>query len=220
MAIVTRKSEICDLKLTGRETQTSINVEKYQALAYMTPPCGPLLKQKVEQRWLDWIETVAEAPWLRHWTHSSMVEQSVEDYTPGGELVLNSKCVAHARGQTLYIGRLCLYIFTNAVWGFGVEDWLNKPYGIHPTAGTKKNISYTQAVSSIITAQELKTLPTNRKLLWDPPIYRGCGLEIPPEYGTFDRWLDKLWFEVLEEVAQTKGQRTANLKERLDEPWT
>jgi len=211
MAVITRKSEICDLKLTGREIQTSINVEKYQALAYMTPPYGPLLKQKVEQKWLDWVETIAEAPWINHWVNSPLVEQlvaqsnqseqSLEAYTPGGELVPTNKCIAHTRGQELFIGKLCLYIFTNATWGFGVEDWLNKPYGMLPKSKIRVNRSLPLMISSILKAQGLKNLPLNRKLLWDPPIYRGCGLQIPPEYGTFDRWLEKLWFEVLEEVA-------------------
>lgn len=89
--------------------------------------------------------------------------------------------------------------------------WQHKQH----TAARQSGRAYTLVVSSILKAQGLKNLPLNRKLLWDPPIYRGCGLEIPPEYGTFDRWLEKLWFEVLEEVAQAKDQRAANLKERL-----
>ena len=155
--------------LTGREFQDSFNTEKYVALACQQPR-GIILRQLVEQQWVEWCDMVAQAPWKAYLKRSKYLKQQCT--TPSNELCSEGSC-----------GNVPLMIFSSAVWGFGFEKWLKesrKPmYKILELQGVK----------------DPKTIQ-NRTHLWDDKLYRGCGLQLPPEYGALDRWLESLWQQV------------------------
>ena len=202
-------AEITSVYQPNIPIQDHINVDKYEALAYLSDPYGRLLFKKVEDKWPQWLHMVAEAPWLNHWTHSELIVNSKHALTPGGHTVELKHSQAHLRNKTIDISRLGLQLFIDAVWGFGVEQWLKYPWGKHLDDKIPVQVknSYPLMVSTVLKAQGVKSLPITRKLLWDQPIYRGCGLEVPPEFGTLDRWLENLWLEVVEEVEQLKRDK-------------
>ena len=187
--------------------QESINTDKYRALAYLTNPQGNMMLRKVNDRWYEWINIVSTAPWLRHWSKSYLLNSNEYAHNPAGQPTERNKCVATIGNRTVDVASISHKIFIDAVWGFGIEDWLRYPWGID---GNKQQ--YPTIVATILDAQGLTQLPISRKQMWDRPIYMGCGLEIPPEFGVLDRWLDKLWYEVLDEVAQ---QERDQLKKTL-----
>ena len=155
--------------LTGREFQESFNIEKYVALACQQPR-GKLLLEQVELHWVEWCDVVAQAPWKAYWKRSIYWKQQCT--TPSDLLCLDGCC-----------GNVPLMIFSSAVWGFGFERWLKE--GRQPMY----KILELQGVSSPKTIQ-------HRTHLCDDKLYRGCGLELPPEYGDLDRWLEPLWQQV------------------------
>lgn len=187
--------------------QDHINVDKYEALAYLSDPYGRLLLKKVENEWPRWLHTVAEASWLSHWTRSKLIVGNNRALTPGGHTVDPEHSQAHLHNKLVDVSRLGLQLFIDAVWGFGIEQWLKYPWGSNAASCTKTKNNYPLMISTILKAQGVKSLPLSRKELWDQPIYRGCGLEVPPEFGTLDRWLENLWLEVVEEVEQQKRDK-------------
>jgi hypothetical protein len=159
--------------ITGREFQETFNVEKYTALAYQQPR-GKLLQQLVEEHWDDWCEIVAKAPWKTYWKKSKYYKQQC--VSPGDSTRPVYGC-----------GTVPLAIYSCAVWGFGIEEWLK-------LTGRKARAP----VYEVLRLQEVKDPSTilGRKNMWDEKLLRGCGMQMPSEFGYLDRWLEPLWQQV------------------------
>lgn len=155
--------------LTGREFQDSFNTEKYVALACQQPR-GKLLLEQVELHWVEWCDVVAQAPWKAYWRRSKYWKQQCT--TPSDLLCPEGSC-----------GNVPLMIFSSAVWGFGFERWLKESR---------------KPLYKILELQGVRGPGTvlHRTHLLDEKLYRGCGLQLPPEYGDLDRWLEPLWQQV------------------------
>lgn len=189
---------VFDLGLSGKEHQEAFSDEKYRALAGGSP-AGKALQVLVDEHWLEWLELVENAPWLRSWTRSPLyvkknaVAQGVDGTDrPSGEMV---------DGAALYKQRkIASAIYAEAVWGYGMADWLR---GKHVHAGTDARTKANTALRTIYNLQGLTCPNPSRNFTWDDKIYRGCGLLIPCEFGELDRWLEPLWVEAQE---QTKAR--------------
>ena len=155
--------------LTGREFQDTFNTEKYVAIACQQPR-GKLLQQQVELNWLDWCDRVAQAPWRSYWKRSKYWKQPCR--TPADQPCPNGRC-----------GNVPLVIYSCAVWGFGIEGWLKNSKA---------------PLYELLRLQELRDPKSvrNRTYLWDDKLYRGCGVQLPSEFGELDRWLEDMWQSV------------------------
>lgn len=186
---------VFDLGLSGKEHQEAFTDEKYRALAGGSP-AGKALQILVDEHWLEWLELVENAPWLRSWTRSplyvkkSAVAQGVDGTDlPSGEMV---------DGAARYKQRkIASAIYAEAVWGYGMADWLR---GKHVHAGTDARTKANTALRTIYNLQGLTCPNPSRNFTWDDKIYRGCGLLVPCEFGELDRWLEPLWVEAQEHV--------------------
>lgn len=186
---------VFDLGLSGKEHQEAFTDEKYRALAGGSP-AGKTLQILVDAHWLEWLELVENAPWLRSWTRSplyvkkSAVAQGVDGTDlPSGEMVA---------GAARYKQRkIASAIYAEAVWGYGMADWLR---GKHVHAGTDARTKANTALRTIYNLQGLTCPNPSRNFTWDDKIYRGCGLLVPCEFGELDRWLEPLWVEAQEYV--------------------
>ena len=156
--------------ITGREFQESFDTEKYVAIAFQQPR-GKLLQQMVEERWDDWCYTVAKAPWKTYWKKSKYWNQRC--VTPSDKTCSVISC-----------GNVPLTVYSCAVWGFGVEEWLKKQGRAARTP-----------VYEILKLQGVRDPRTimNRTHMWDEKLFRGCGMQLPAEFGDLDRWLEPLW---------------------------
>lgn len=186
---------VFDLGLSGKEHQEAFTDEKYRALAGGSP-AGKALQILVDEHWLEWLELVENAPWLRSWTRSPLyvkknaVAQGVDGTDlPSGEMV---------DGAARYKQRkIASAIYAEAVWGYGMADWLR---GKHVHAGTDARTKANTALRTIYNLQGLTCPNPSRNFTWDDKIYRGCGLLVPCEFGELDRWLEPLWVEAQEYV--------------------
>ena len=156
--------------ITGREFQESFDTEKYVAIAFQQPR-GKLLQQMVEERWDDWCYIVAKAPWKTYWKRSKYWNQRC--MTPSDNTCSVISC-----------GNVPLTVYSCAVWGFGVEEWLKKQGRAARTP-----------VYEILKLQGVRDPRTimNRTHMWDEKLFRGCGMQMPAEFGDLDRWLEPLW---------------------------
>lgn len=159
--------------ITGKEFQTSFNTEKYTALAYQQPR-GKLLQELVELHWDDWCYIVAEASWKTYWKKSKYWKQ--QNVTPQDMLCCIGSC-----------GSIPLTVYSCAVWGFGVEEWLKK-----------QGRAARAPMYEILKLQGVKDpkVVLNRTHMWDEKLFRGCGMQLPAEFGDLDRWLEPLWKQV------------------------
>lgn len=192
MRVRTENSQTFDFGLNGRETQTKFNLDKYKELAYRSPR-GTLLSELVEDKWLDWVRFVDEAPWLPNWKKSPLLaaNQDVDalGVTPFGAEVEpgHQACIAQ-------------HLYSEAVWGYGMFGWLDP--GKHGSGsswgalGTDSRVRSNSALRAIWRLQGLKYPSTTRRFMFDDCIYRGTGLMVPSEFGDLDRWLEPLWFEI------------------------
>lgn len=192
---------VFDLGLSGKEHQEVFTDEKYRALAGGSP-AGKVLQILVDEHWLEWLELVENAPWLRSWTRSPLYVKKSEtaqgvDGTdlPSGEMV---------DGAARYKQRkIASAIYAEAVWGYGMADWLR---GKHVHAGTDARTKANTALRTIYNLQGLTCPNPSRNYTWDDKIYRGCGLLVPCEFGELDRWLEPLWLEAQEQTKARYGQ--------------
>lgn len=189
MRVRTELSQTFDFGLTGRETQSSFNLTKYKELAYRSPR-GVRLSELVEEKWLDWVQIVDEAPWLFNWKKSQLRKDKTPGCTPLGVQV--------EPGHQALIAQ---HLYSEAVWGYGMYGWL-KP-GKHGSGagwgqplGTDTRIQSNSALRAICRLQNVKRPNETRRYIIDDCIYRGTGLVIPCEFGDLDRWLEPLWFEI------------------------
>lgn len=159
--------------ITGKEFQESFNTEKYTALAYQQPR-GKLLQELVELHWDDWCRIVAKAPWKTYWRKSKYWKQ--QNVTPADMLCCVDGC-----------GNVPLTVYSCAVWVFGVEEWLKK-----------QGRAARSPVYEVLKLQGVKDPRTimNRTHMWDEKLFRGCGMQLPAEFGDLDRWLEPLWQQV------------------------
>lgn len=169
-----------DMQLTEQEHQDTFNDEKYRALAYGSPQ-GKVLQTLVDTHWIEWLEIVEAAPWLRSWTRSPLYVrkqniQAVIVDNPSGKTLPNAAYFKQYK--------IANAIYSNAVWGYGLSDWLRGENAVAKTA-----------LRTIYKLQNLARPNPLRNYTWDDKIYRGCGILIPCEFGELDRWLEPLWLE-------------------------
>lgn len=207
MRVITEQSQEFDFGLTGQETQDTFNLEKYKELAYGSPR-GAELARLVDERWLQWLRIVGDAPWLRNWNKSLLkVGGMVDGLTPLGR-PLSALMVDGVDGRGVDdsgalrvdegIPRIAYSLYAEAVWGYGIFGWLDRgPDGKlkRGAVGTDSRVKSNSALRCIWRLQNVKLPSTTRKYMFDDAIYRGTGLMIPCEFGDLDRWLEPLWFE-------------------------
>ena len=197
MRVKTETSQVFDFGLTGHEEQDEFNLEKYKELSYGSPR-GALLAQIVDERWIQWLKIVDDAPWLRNW-HKSLLLASpskgrssylLRGSTPLGRVLVD--------GELGHQARVAYSIYAEAVWGYGVFGWLDRDSRgklKQGTMGINPRIKSNSALRCIWRLQNTKYPSTARKYMLDDAIYRGTGLLVPCEFGDLDRWLEPLWFE-------------------------
>ena len=200
MRVKTETSQIFDFGLTGKEEQNEFNLEKYKELAYGSPR-GAALAQIVDERWIQWLQIVDDAPWLRNWNKSLLLADSrrstssterwlMRGSTPLGRVLVD--------GELGHQARIAYSIFAEAVWGYGVLGWLDRDSRgklKQGAIGTDSRVKSSSALRCIWKLQNVKCPSTTRKYMFDDAIYRGTGLLVPCEFGDLDRWLEPLWFE-------------------------
>lgn len=186
---------VFDMELTGKEHQNTFTDEKYRALAGGSP-AGKALQLLVDEHWLDWLELVENAPWLRSWIRSPLyVKRNVRAHAKaaldvaGTDLPSGEKVDGASQFAQRKIARA---IYSEAVWGYGMSGWLR---GKHVVMGTSANTRSNSALRAIYNLQSLACPNATRTYTWDDKIYRGCGLLVPCEFGELDRWLEPLWVE-------------------------
>ena len=197
MRVHTPSGLVFDMSLTGREHQNVFTDEKYRALAGGCPQ-GKMLQILVDEHWVEWLKIVEEAPWLRNWNRSPLYAQRHGRNAPTGHTDLPSGVEDNTLAY--YSQRkIASAIYAEAVWGYGMADWLrNKQSKARPDARTKNNA----ALRTIYNLQNLTSPNPTRTYTWDDKIYRGCELLVPCEFGDLDRWLEPLWIEAQTLVAQ------------------
>lgn len=173
-----------DFGLKGSEFQDVFNVDKYIALAYQQDS-GILLMDQVLEHWPDWCKIVANAPWLRYWKRSGSIQEPC--VTPEDNACPVVGC-----------GNVPVTIFSTAVWGFGIDGWLRIPgRPFRPLSrDTAGRGPVNPALREILRLQNAQKTKTERKYMWDDKLYRGCGIQLPPEFGELDRWLQPMWEQV------------------------
>lgn len=211
MRVNTGSSDQFDFGLSGRETQDSIEEEKYIALAYSSPR-GLALAELVEERWHEWVAKVEQAPWLRNWVRSPLRGQVAT--TPRGAL-----CDKVANDPDLAPwSSIALAIYVNTVWGIGLDKWLKGPAQalepVHKTAlgaaGPNSKVRVNASMVCILQLQNVRCPNQARTYMWDDILYRGCGMHLPIEVGELDRWLEPLWLEVLDRESEAQKRSYRN----------
>ena len=167
MFVRTENAQTFDFGLKGHEVQKVFSLDKYRELVGESPR-GKLLKGLIDEHWSEWLNKVEQAPWLRYWNRYRT------------ELP-----------KTVKVEAIAQVILSTAVWGFGYEEWLK----MGNVAAEYKGLN--KPTSTIIKLQQMKNPSTVRKYMYDDALYRGCGLQVPAEYGELDRWLEQLWQKVL-----------------------
>lgn len=161
------------------------NVEKYQALAYGTNPKGLRLADQVEAHWNEWLQIVKEAKWLKFWVNYDKLHQA--GCTPKGRELDDDWALLKGFKKPIRISNIALLIYTNAVWGWGIEDWLH-----HPEVSVPFSKPINKINKSIIDAR--KGVRTDKQAVQD--LYTKEGYILPEEYKDLDQWLEKLWNDI------------------------
>ncbi len=186
---------------------------------------GIKLRNQVETHWVEWVAKVASAPWLRNWTRSQLI--GCAGCTPQGHLVTPTMVIDYEKNNK---GPLCVQtpeelvlqssiaiaIFSSAVWGFGVDDWLRKvstaqrgivakdigpgQYGLldrteHGARG--QGIRIHDAMAQILKFQEVNAPCSLRTYFWSDTTYNDISIAIPCEYYDLDCWLEQLYQKIL-----------------------
>lgn len=187
---------VFDMGLTGQEHQETFTDEKYRALAGGSPR-GRALQLLVDEHWLEWLELVENAPWLRNWSRSPLYTKPRKPGPDSCEGV-DAPSGVEVDGAARYKQRkIASTIYAEAVWGYGMADWLR---GKHVRAGTDARTKANTALRTIYNLQNLTCPSPTRTYTWDDKVYRGCGLLVPCEFGELDRWLEPLWLEAQEYI--------------------
>lgn len=198
MRVTTANGLVFDFGLSGREHQAKFTDEKYRALAGGSPQ-GKTLQMLVDEHWLEWLEIVETAPWLRNWVRSSLYVKTnspakvAAAQVAGGSDLPTGETIDASR--TFVQHKIASAIYAEAVWGYGMAGWLR---GKKVIMGTDVNTRTNNALRTIYNLQGITCPSHSRKHLWDDRIYRGCGMLIPYEFGELDRWLEPLWLKAQE----------------------
>lgn len=199
MRVKTEKSQMFDFGLTGHDEQNEFNLEKYKELACGSPR-GATLAQIVDERWVQWLRIIDDAPWLRNWNKSLLLTDSRRSLRSDSCLLKGSTPLGRVLvdGELGHQARIAYSIFAEAVWGYGVLGWLDRDSRgklKQGATGTDSRVKSSSALRCIWRLQNVKCPSTTRKYMFDDAIYRGTGLLVPCEFGDLDRWLEPLWFE-------------------------
>lgn len=183
MRVYTESSQVFDFGLTGRETQENFTADMYKAIAYSSS-AGVQLDALVHKHWNQWVQLVAEAPWLKNWTRSYLYPKADVGVTRDQlrSVLSNWETLA----QALYV---------EAVWGYGIRDWLHGEAAViskDHKGGKKYSFGTNEALRRILELQCSRWPSDTRTYLWDQKIYMGCGILVPCEFGDLDRWLRSL----------------------------
>lgn len=162
--------------------QNEVDELKYQALAYSTSS-GLELADKVEENWLKWVEKVEHAPWLRNWSRSDLYQRP--GCSPRGARCENSAAA------------IASVIYATFVWGMGIDKWLHFPKNV-PMHDPDTRIDTNEPMKRMLHYQNVRCPSAARTYMWDEVLYRGCGMQMPIEFGELDRWLQPMWDEILE----------------------
>lgn len=157
---------------------------------------GLALRAKVEDSWIQWVDHVTSAPWLRNWRHSPLF--GCEGDTPAGrsvdmQMILNypkSDKLKSEPYQIIRCGSIAAAIFSSAVWGFGLAGWQTPVEAGSmegkDSRGTKVRLKV--AMDTILKLQGC-TAPNNlRTYFWHGAL--------PCEYYDLDEWLKGLSAEI------------------------
>ena len=153
------------------------------------------MQQLVEDHWKEWCAVVNVAPWLNYWKKSEAIKK--ETRTPKDDSMGRWSC-----------GNVPLTIYTAAVWGFGVDDWFHTRGGYSKALGERsrrgapgvaKGVHANEPLSALLKLQQVKIVYSERRYTWDPHFEE---ISMPYEFGELDRWLEKLWLQVLVEEAR------------------
>ena len=151
---------------------TTFNVEKYYSLAYGT---NKELLDTVEARWIEWLQIVKEASWLKYWVHSPYAPKTscTIKLNPIDDALAQACC----EGVTIRLTGIATLIFSEAVWGFGIEEWLRKP---RTSTRAQKVIQEARAYDSTILLKSFELEGVSNTLL------------LPQEFYDLDQWLEQL----------------------------
>lgn len=170
---------------------TTFNVEKYVALAYGQPK-GLKLQQMVEDHWREWCIQVNMAPWRPYWRKCPAYTQPA--FSPKDKPFGVWGC-----------GNIPLVIYTAAVWGFGVDDWLKIQEGVAKSLGRRDHtpIAESYRLRRVVSSCD------RRQYIWDEDLHKRCGVLIPIEFGTLDRWLEPMWQQICAEAQLSHARNSA-----------
>lgn len=191
-----------DFSLSGRTIQDSFDVSKYKALAGGSV-VGHKLSKLVEDHWVEWLKICSNAPWLKNWPRSQFYKQQTVDGTPPSGEPLPHEWLKEAGPKPQPSIALVLYV--EAVWGYGMSNWPASAYERGAGHYGQRNAEsvatslkkYSDAMSMVLSLQNVKAPNMQRTYFWDDAIYRGCGFLVPCEFGDLDRWLEPYWQQAL-----------------------
>lgn len=164
-----------------------IRMDKYEALAFSSPK-GVALSELVEASWIDWVDTVSYAPWLRNWKKSNLYNK--KGFTPAGNSYTEHGICSYGLRDVKYVGAIASALYASIVWGLGVEQWLT------PKHYDAKGQQARSAVLHIYKLQGISKPSAPRLYTWDLQVYKRCGLCIPVELSALDKWLEPLWHQL------------------------
>lgn len=123
-----------------------IDPQKYIDIAYRSPR-GVRLVAAAKTKWSEWLRLFEDSFYSGRWKNVKHV-----GLTPWGD--------THDGG---YVEDAATLIFETMVWGFGVDNWANKPYKVQVDALRRLNRQGAKFVEGA-----------------------------PPEFVLLDKWLDSL----------------------------
>ena len=169
--------------------------QKYHALLYWTKEPGPTFRRLVERDWNSWQHEVAEAPWLRNWRKSDLYDKP--GLTPGGFPAKTVYGFLQDNRISVEVGAIAQTVYSDVVWGFVAEKWLQFPWGVEPSSLTNKKGSMrpTKMQLRIMELQKLEVGASGATIEFDQQIQQQLGILIPVEFGDLDRWLEKVWLQ-------------------------
>lgn len=143
-----------------------MDYNKYIDLAYSNS-AGLALRAKVEERWQEWEDLVAQAPWIINWRWWFWAGHNSAE--------------------------LARKIFFSGVWGFGWEKWHLLAEGLRGTPAqlTFKNPMSQAAQKAIAEIHGKTRMGASPCYTWDKQM-AAEGLYVPCEYAELDRWLESL----------------------------
>lgn len=142
-------------------TQITFSESKYIDLAGSNAT-GLRLRRVVEDRWFEWVDKVASAPWLRNWKRSQVF--GCPGCTPWGHMVTtdmiekferdNSFMFYNSPHKLVECSGLAIVLFSSAVWGFGVDGWLrNSILSCDPYESSNQRGVYVETVGVVAGAE-------------------------------------------------------------------